>query len=161
MFRRRRGNEDPSGLQEFIRQTAHLMDPNSPEAARRFQEAFADPVPAVPAAETGEDFLPADLRASADRQFKGRMMRFPAPLEIDGTIRTCPQCGVDRDWLVLCIGPDIWLRCRSAHETREPALNSAWYDEVCGPIEELFMSKDEGVEKAGFDGTFSGIIFTD
>jgi hypothetical protein len=85
------------------------------------------------------------------------MMLHPAPLTIDGAVRTCPECGVDRDWLVLCTGADIWLRCRSAHETLEPALNSAWYDGICGPIEEVHQSKDEGVSKTGFDGLFSGI----
>jgi hypothetical protein len=85
------------------------------------------------------------------------MMLHPAPLTIDGTVRTCPVCGVDRDWLVLCAGPDVWLRCRSAHETLEPALNSSWYDQICGPIEEVHQSKDDGVATTGFDGLFSGI----
>lgn len=158
MFRRRR-YEQPPGLQEFMQQTAHLMDPTSPELARRVQEALADSAPASPAVDADEDFLPPALRSSDSRELAGEMMEFPWPLEIDGTIRTCPVCGVDRDWLVLCIGSDIWLRCRSAHETREPALNSAWFHQVCGPIEDLHRSKDEGIAKMGFDGVFSGIIF--
>jgi hypothetical protein len=160
MFRRRRAKEDPSGLQEFIRQTAHLMDPNSPESARLFQEAFPSaPAPSGPPAEDGDDFLPPGLRAPGERRPAGEMMEFPWPLVIDGTVRTCPECGVDRDWLVMCAGPHVWLRCRSAHETHEPALNSAWFHRICGPVEELHTTKDEGVTKMGFDGTFSGITF--
>ncbi|MEE4543986.1 hypothetical protein V2S66_18670 [Streptomyces sp. V4-01] len=140
-----------------IAATALHLSPYDFDAPLR--EATPDPAPAQPASETGEDFLPPSLRARGQRQYKGRMMRFAGSLEIDGTVRTCPQCGVDRDWLVLCSGLHIWLRCRSAHETYEPALNSTWYDGICGPIGGTFSTKDEGVTKEGFDGTFSGITF--
>jgi hypothetical protein len=161
MLRKRRSREDDSGLQDFIQQTAHLMGPQFPEAEWLPQEAPPDSAPAGHQATAGDDFLPWDLRAPADGQFEGRMMRFPGQLTIDGTVRTCPECGVDRDWLILCVGPDIRLRCRSAHETPEPALTSTWYDEVCGPVEALHTTKDAGITSSGFDGTFTGIIFTD
>jgi hypothetical protein len=157
MFRRRR-YEEPPGLKEFLQQTAHLMNPSPQEHARLINEAVPDPAPPVPAREAVEDFPPPDLRPPA-RKPAGEMMTFPWPLEIDGTVRACPVCEVDRDWLILCVGSDIWLRCRSGHETREPALNNAWFHQICGPVEELHQSKNEGVTKMGFDGTFSGIIF--
>lgn len=156
MFRRRRAEAIRREFDQIAANARHL----SPyEFTALLREATPDPEPAQPASETGDDFLPASLRARGQRQYAGRMMRFAGPLEIDGTVRTCPQCGVDRDWLVLCAGPNIWLRCRSAHETYEPALNSAWYDAICGPIDGMFATKDEGVAKEGFDGTFSGITF--
>jgi len=157
MFNRRRRAE--AIRREFDQIAANAGHLNSYEFTAPLREASPDPGPAQPASETGDTFLPSSLRARGQRQYAGRMMRFPGPLEIDGTVRTCPQCGVDRDWLVLCAGPNIWLRCRSAHETYEPALNSAWYDGICGPIDGMFATKDEGVVKEGFDGTFSGITF--
>jgi hypothetical protein len=157
--RRRRRREQEAIRQEFDQIAATAWNPSPRELTELLREALPDPDPAEPAAETGEGFLPPGMQVSGDQQFEGRMMRHPAPLTIDGTVRTCPVCGVDRDWLVLCVGPDIWLRCRSANETHEPALNSAWYASISGPIQEVFTSKNDGVTKEGFDGIFSGITF--
>lgn len=160
MFNRRRREQDRR--HEELRQqavAAHAWHTRSRELTELPRQTSHDPEPAQPASETGDNFLPPSLRARGQRQYAGRMMRFAGPLEIDGTVRTCPECGVDRDWLVLCAGPNIWLRCRSAHETYEPALNSAWFDGICGPIDAMFATKDEGVAQEGFDGTFSGITF--
>jgi len=158
MFNRRRRNEEAI-RQEFDQIAATAWNPGPRELTQLLDGTHPDPHPAEPAAETGGNFLPPSLRAPGDRQAAGEMMQFPWPLEIDGTTRTCPVCGVDRDWLILRAGPDIWLRCRSGHETHEPALNGTWFKEICGPVEEVHKSKDEGIAKMGFDGTFSGIIF--
>jgi hypothetical protein len=157
MFNRRRRAE--AIRQEFDQIAATAWHPSPQELTGLLREAQPDPGPAGRADETGGNFLPPSLRAPGDRQVAGEMMQFPWPLEIDGTVRICPVCGVDRDWLVLCAGPDIWLRCRSGHETPEPALNGTWFKEICGPVEEVHQSKRDGIAKMGFDGTFSGIIF--
>lgn len=158
MFNRRRRRAEAI-QQEFDQIAAAARHPSPREFAELLSEASPDPGPAEPAGEAGENFLPPSLRAPGERQYAGRMMRFAGSLEVDGTVRTCPVCGVDRDWLVLCAGPHIWLRCRSAHETYEAALNSAWFDGICGPIDGMFATKDEGVAMEGFDGSFSGITF--
>lgn len=158
MFNRRR-REQEAILHEIDQIAANARHLHPYEFTAPLREASPDPAPAKSPAETGEDFLPTGMRVLGDQQFAGRMMRHPAPLLIDGTARTCPECGVDRDWLVLCIGPDIWLRCRSAHETYEPALSGAWYASISGTIQEVFTTKDAGITKEGFDGTFSGITF--
>lgn len=158
MFNRRR-REEEAILREFDRIAATARHPSPHEFTAPPREASLDRGPAQPAGENGDTFLPPSFRAPGERPYAGRMMRFAGPLEIDGTVHTCPECGVDRDWLVLCAGPHIWLRCRSAHERYEPALNSAWFDGICGPIDGMFATKDEGVATEGFDGTFSGITF--
>lgn len=158
MFNRRRRREEAI-RREFDQIAASAQHLSPYDFTAPLCEASPDPGPAQPAPETGDNFLPPSLRARGQRQYAGRMMRFAGPLEIDGTVRTCPECGVDRDWLVLCAGPNIWLRCRSAHEFYEPALNSAWFDGISGPIDAMFATKDEGVANEGFDGTFSGITF--
>jgi hypothetical protein len=159
MFNRRRKEE--AIRRGFFQIAATAWSPSPQELTEWVSQASPDSGPAAPADQSVEDFLPPGLQAPGDRQLAGRMMHHPAPLTIDGAVRACPVCGVDRDWLVLCAGPDIWLRCRSAHETHEPALNSAWYDRICGPIEAVHLSKDEGVTTTGFDGLFSGITFPD
>ncbi|WP_243760988.1 hypothetical protein [Streptomyces sp. YIM 98790] len=107
------------------------------------------------AAPMGEDgFLPQELRPPAE--VAGRMMRWPQPLVIDGTVQRCPQCGVDRDWLLLNVGDRIWRRCRSGHETYEPALSGRWFDQFSGPTEAVHTTRDAGLAALGFDGTFAG-----
>jgi hypothetical protein len=161
MFARRHYRGLEAEQQEFLRQAANLLAPGPQELRSLIDQAHLETAHDTQPAEPGEGFLPLTLQLPEAEGFAGQMMRHPAPLEVDGTVRTCPECGVDRDWLVLCIGPDVWLRCRSAHEFHEPALTGTWYEKTRGHVQHVFTTKDEGLAAEGFDGTFSGTVFTD
>ncbi|MGK5496710.1 hypothetical protein [Streptomyces sp. URMC 125] len=107
-------------------------------------------------APAGKTFLPEDLRV-VPQEMVGRMMPYPMPLLVDGSPRACAQCGADRDWLVLNVGPHVYLRCRCAHEWHEPALTVAWYEQRCGPTQEVFSSREDAIASHGFDGMLRGI----
>ncbi|WP_308117047.1 hypothetical protein [Streptomyces guryensis] len=113
---------------------------------------FPEPTPQAPAA--GEavvpDFLPPELRVPARQEVAGVMMRWLQPLVVDGEVRTCPECGMYRDWIVFCMRDDsIWLRCRAGHETKEPGLDAVWFNRNSGPVDRFHPTLEEGVRHLG------------
>lgn len=64
-----------------------------------------------------DDFLPPELRSASPGELAGMMMPWRGQLAVGGEVRTCPQYGTDRDWMILSI-----LRRRAGHETPETAL---------------------------------------
>ncbi|WP_433549161.1 hypothetical protein ACQPZG_31935 [Streptomyces sp. CA-294286] len=102
--------------------------------------------------------LPDDLRVPPADELAGSMMRYWAPLSVDGTVVTCSECGVYRDWLVLNREDHVWVHCRSGHETYVPGLDGAWFAENSGPITGLFQNRDEGLKSYGYDGFLKGTI---
>ncbi|MFG2996616.1 hypothetical protein [Streptomyces sp. NPDC048340] len=139
------------------------------EAVRRFQEeaiGIASNAQAPdrtggtrPAESESESVeIPAGLRVPPAEDLAGTMMRYWAPLTVDGEVVSCQACGAYRDWLVLNSGDHVWVRCRSGHEALVPGLDGAWYAQNAGPVEGIFASREEGLNSFGFDGTFAGAI---
>ncbi|WP_405735021.1 hypothetical protein OG607_41725 [Streptomyces sp. NBC_01537] len=116
--------------------------PNYPEADR----ASSPLAPAVPVV---EDFLPPDLRLPTREEIAGMMMRWDTPLVIGGEIRECPQCGAYRNWVLLSVRDQVWLRCRAGHETLEPALDTAWYNRASGPMDRWHPTLEDGLKHLG------------
>ncbi|MHA5053751.1 hypothetical protein [Streptomyces sp. SD15] len=105
--------------------------------------------PAAPQVPTF-DFLPPDLRVPPRQDVVGLMMRWRQPLVVDGEVRTCPECGVYRDWIVLCLRDDsVWVRCRAGHATQEPGLDAAWYNRNSGPTERFHPTLEDGLRYLG------------
>ncbi|MCC3775861.1 hypothetical protein [Streptomyces sp. UNOB3_S3] len=149
MFGRKRAIQE---LREIQQQTAQWLQahPESP-----FPEAPASasiPMPAdpvsAPAAEV-DDFLPPDLRVPSRDEIAGMMMRYDKPLIIDGEVRSCPQCGAYRDWILLSVREEVWLRCRAGHETLEPQLDAAWYNRNSGPMNGWHPTLEDGLNHLG------------
>lgn len=96
------------------------------------------------------DLLPPDLRVPSRQDVAGLMMRWLQPLVVDGEVRTCPECGAYRDWIVFCLRDDsVWLRCRAGHTTREPGLDAAWYNRHSGPADRFHPTIEEGLRHLG------------
>ncbi|GGZ85526.1 hypothetical protein GCM10010344_61200 [Streptomyces bluensis] len=96
------------------------------------------------------DFLPPDLRVPSRQEVAGVMMRWQQPLVIGGEVRTCPGCGMYRDWIIFCLRDDsIWLRCRAGHETKEPGLDAAWFNRHSGPVDRFHPTLEEGLRHLG------------
>ncbi|WP_446038032.1 hypothetical protein [Streptomyces sp. SID1121] len=77
------------------------------------------------------------------------MMLWNKPLVIDGEVRECSRCGAYRNWVILSTRDEVWLRCRAGHETREPALDTAWYNRNSGPTDQWHETLEEGLKHLG------------
>jgi hypothetical protein len=129
---------------------ALLMQLQATQPWRDFPEP-AVPVPAPAAEESAvSDLPPQELRVPSRQEVAGLMMRWEQPLVIGGEVRTCPECGVYRDWIVFCMRDDsIWLRCRAGHEMKEPGLDAAWYNRNSGPVDRFHPTLEEGLRHLG------------
>ncbi|WP_229696888.1 hypothetical protein [Streptomyces lasiicapitis] len=151
MFFRRRARADREfrkAQEEGFAMLQKLAQEPSP-----FDAAQAE-VPVAPAGSGAEslapDFPPAGLRAPSRQDVDGFMMRWVQPLVIDGEVRTCPQCGAYRDWIVFCMRDDtVWLRCRAGHEAKEAGLDAAWYNHNSGPVDRFHPTIEEGLRHLG------------
>ncbi|MFJ4676910.1 hypothetical protein [Kitasatospora sp. NPDC088783] len=80
----------------------------------------------------------------------------PAPLTPRGTLITCPTCGAERDWLLIQIGADVFVRCRCTMEWKERDLDA---EDVAGARqpgpETEWASMEEMYRGLGFDGLFA------
>ncbi|MFD9120548.1 hypothetical protein [Streptomyces bottropensis] len=109
----------------------------------------AAPTPAAKEA-TVPDFLPSESRVSSRQEVAGVMMRWLQPLVVGGEVRTCPECGMYRDWIVFCMRDDsIWLHCRAGHETKEPGLGAVWFNRHSGPVDRFHPTLEEGLRHLG------------
>ncbi|WP_051774445.1 hypothetical protein [Streptomyces sp. NRRL S-237] len=152
MVRRNKRHDEQAN--EFREAAAQLIG-SAVEPAR---PAFTDAEPLAPEPAGAELEIPAELHVPAAWELAGSMMRYWAPLTVDGVVVSCSQCGVYRDWLVLNSGGKVWVRCRSGHDTPVPGLDAAWYERTAGPVEGLYTSREEGEASFGYDGTFAGVI---
>ncbi|WP_435124510.1 hypothetical protein [Actinacidiphila sp. bgisy144] len=106
--------------------------------------------PAVPDSSPAPDFLPPDFRAPTRQDCAGFMMRWDQPIVVDGEVRACPECGAYRSWAVFSMRDDtIWLRCTAGHETKEPGLDTAWFNRHSGPIDTFHPTLDEALHHLG------------
>ncbi|MET9849729.1 hypothetical protein [Streptomyces ossamyceticus] len=113
---------------------------------------WPEPTSRAPVADeaVAPDFLPPELRVPTRQEVAGVMMRRQHPLVIDGEVRTCPECGMYRDWIVCCMRDDsVWLRCRAGHETKEPGLDAAWFNRHSGPVDRFHPTLEEGLRYLG------------
>ncbi|CAM5323989.1 hypothetical protein SAVIM338S_00807 [Streptomyces avidinii] len=152
MFRRHNRHHDQAN--EFRAAAAELIA--AAEEPARPTPASTEPSNMEP--EDVELEIPAELHVPAAGDLAGSMMRYWAPLTVDGVVVSCAECGVYRDWLVLNSGGRVWVRCRSGHDTPVPGLDSAWYERTAGPVEGLYTSREDGEASFGYDGTFAGVI---
>ncbi|MBC2878100.1 MULTISPECIES: hypothetical protein [Streptomyces] len=146
MFGRKRAIQELRDIQQETAQwlQAHTQSPFSEAPA---PTTTSGPVGA-PAAEV-DDFLPPDLRVPSREEIAGMMMPFDKPLVIDGEVRSCPQCGAYRDWVLLSVRDEVWLRCRAGHETLEPRLDAAWYNRHSGPMDRWHPTLEDGLKHLG------------
>ncbi|MFJ9034522.1 hypothetical protein ACIRQP_39995 [Streptomyces sp. NPDC102274] len=96
-----------------------------------------------------DDFLPEDLRVPSRDEVAGMMMHLRRPLVIDGEVRECPRCGAYRDWIILSIRDEVWLRCRASHETLEHRLDTAWFNRNSGPMDAMHATFEDGLKYLG------------
>ncbi|MER5494246.1 hypothetical protein [Streptomyces sp. NPDC002490] len=91
-----------------------------------------------------------------------RSTNYPEELFITGLVVMCPSCGARRDWMVICDGNRIDIRCRCAHQWHEPELTRADFEEMIdvgpGPV---YPSLEDAARATGFDGTFTGMYLNE
>jgi hypothetical protein len=93
----------------------------------RIDQIMAFPAPPAPSAPLVDNFLPPDLRMPSREELTGMLMPWNKPLVIGGEVRTCPKCDASRDWIIISMCEDVWLRCRAGQETLEHRLDTAWF----------------------------------
>jgi hypothetical protein len=142
---RRQDREVDRARNELWQYVCHQLPPE-PD----FPAAQPEPAPAdIPTAPAGDDFLPPDLRLPTRDELTGMMMRWDKPLVIDGEVRECPPCGAYRNWIVLSVRDEVWLRCPAGHETLEPHLDTAWYNRHSGPMDRWHPTLEDGLKHLG------------
>lgn len=80
----------------------------------------------------------------------------PEEIVITGLPVMCPRCGARRDWMVICDGNEISLRCRCAHQWIERELTRADYEAVIDIGGQDYPSLEAAAQAAGYDGTLAG-----
>ncbi|WP_079062684.1 hypothetical protein, partial [Peterkaempfera griseoplana] len=73
---------------------------------------------------------------------------------------TCAQCHARRDWLLLNVGEQVFVRCRCAHEWAEPELTREDFDAEFSHVERIYPSLEEAARGLGYDGTLSGTYWS-
>jgi hypothetical protein len=146
MFRRTRADrefrEAQRAGQAVLAMHSELPLPDAPGPA-------AAATPAAPETTVVPDFLPPELRAPSRQDVSGFMMRWDQPLVIDGEVHQC-HCGAYRNWIVFNMRDDsVWLRCTAAHETKEPRLDTAWYNRNSGPVDHFHPTLEDGLRHLG------------
>ncbi|MBV9024181.1 MAG: hypothetical protein JO362_10400 [Streptomycetaceae bacterium] len=143
-IRARREHRETQRMMNDLLQVAHL-EPPVPD----YPDAASTPAPDGSAGTMVDDFLPSELRMPTRDEIAGMMMRYDKPLVINGEIRQCPQCGSYRNWIVLSVRDEVWLRCRAGHETLEPGLDTAWYNRTSGPMTQRHSTFEDGLKYLG------------
>jgi hypothetical protein len=114
-----------------------------------FPTAHLQPTTPGPPADVVDDFLPPDLRQPGRDEIAGMMMPYNQPLIVDGEVRTCPDCGSYRSWVILSVRDEVWLHCPAAHYSHEPALDTAWFNRNSGPVTNSHNSFEDGLRSLG------------
>lgn len=76
-----------------------------------------------------------------------------------GITTTCPECDATRDWLLLNVRHQVFVRCRCAAEWHEPDLTRDDFDEHFTAPEREWDAFDDAMTGLGFDGLLAGTIW--
>ena len=71
------------------------------------------------------------------------------------------RCGARRDWMDICDGNEISLRCRCAHQWVERELTRADYEAMIDVGGQDYPSLEAAAQATGYDGTLAGIYLTE
>ncbi|MDH6119366.1 hypothetical protein ABH930_000608 [Kitasatospora sp. GAS204A] len=88
-----------------------------------------------------------------------RAVPHPGELDARGIPITCLNCHARRDWLLLNVGPQVFVRCRCAAEWPEPDLTRAYFDQHYTEPEHEWDDYDTAMRALAFDGLFAGVIW--
>jgi hypothetical protein len=88
-----------------------------------------------------------------------RATTHPEEIAITGIPVMCPKCGARRDWMVICDGNEISIRCRCAHQWVERELTRADYEAMIDVGGQDYPSLEAAARAAGYDGTLTGVYF--
>ncbi|MFJ3790373.1 hypothetical protein [Kitasatospora sp. NPDC090091] len=88
-----------------------------------------------------------------------RAVPHPNVLDLRGITITCPECDADRDWLLLNVRRQVFVRCRCAAEWHEPDLTRDEFDEHFTAPEREWDAFDDAMTGLGFDGLLAGTIW--
>ncbi|MFJ6769691.1 hypothetical protein ACIQOV_01695 [Kitasatospora sp. NPDC091257] len=80
-------------------------------------------------------------------------------LDARGIPITCPNCRARRDWLLLNVRQQVFVRCRCAAEWHEPDLTRAYFDLHFTAPEDEWDEWDDyntAMRALAFDGLLTG-----
>ncbi|MFG2841690.1 hypothetical protein ACGF12_00735 [Kitasatospora sp. NPDC048296] len=92
-------------------------------------------------------------------RFAIRAVPHPAELDARGIPITCPNCRARRDWLLLNVRHQVFVRCRCAAEWHEPDLSRAYFDQHFTESEREWESFGDAMTALGFDGLLAGTVW--
>ena len=85
-----------------------------------------------------------------------RAVAHPGELNARGIGITCPNCRARRDWLLLNVRQQAFVRCRCAAEWHEPDLTRAYFDLHFTAPEHEWDDYDTAMRALAFDGLLAG-----
>ncbi|WP_404869341.1 hypothetical protein ACI1MP_22405 [Kitasatospora griseola] len=88
-----------------------------------------------------------------------RAVPHPDVLNPRGFVIACPNCDAIRDWLLLNVRRQVFIRCRCAAEWHEPDLTRTDFDEHFTAPEREWDNFDDAMTGLGFDGLLAGTIW--
>ena len=88
-----------------------------------------------------------------------RTVAHPDPLNPRGFLITCTYCAATRDWLLINVAEQVFVRCRCTHEWAEPDLPLDTFNDLFTYVEASWSSYEEAVRATGFDGFLAGAIW--
>ncbi|MEY9956801.1 hypothetical protein [Streptacidiphilus sp. MAP5-52] len=88
-----------------------------------------------------------------------RTVPHPEPLTPRGVLIVCPACSAQRDWLLLNVGEQVFVRCRCAHEWAERRLTRSDFDDSFSHIERIYPDFEVAMKAMGYDGVLKGLYF--
>lgn len=88
-----------------------------------------------------------------------RAVPHPGELDACGIPITCPNCRAHRDWLLLNVHHQVFVRCRCAHEWPEPDLTRAYFDQHYTEPDRQWDNFDDAMGALAFDGLLAGCIW--
>ncbi|MEV7214075.1 hypothetical protein AB0O31_13400 [Kitasatospora cineracea] len=88
-----------------------------------------------------------------------RVVPHPAELDARGIPITCAHCHAHRDWLLLNVLHQVFVRCRCAHEWEEPDLTLAYFDQHYTEPEREWDDFDTAMRALAFDGLLAGTMW--
>ncbi|MEW1551614.1 hypothetical protein [Streptomyces tsukubensis] len=106
-----------------------------------------------------EETCPEDLRMRR----RIRSVDHPEELFITGLVVICRNCSARRDWMIICDGNQIDIRCRCAHQWHEPELTRADFEVMTGgnTTGPVYPSLEDAARATGFDGAFTGLYLNE
>ncbi|MEV7020893.1 hypothetical protein [Kitasatospora sp. NPDC093558] len=101
---------------------------------------------------------PTDTDSTSDRPVI-RAVPHPGALDPRGITITCPKCDATRDWLLLNVRAQVFVRCRCTAEWHEPDLTPTDFDEHFTVPEREWDNFDDAMTGLGFDGLLAGAVW--